>query len=300
MNLQAIFNSRYGIGLALALGRILPPPAGYFIANNASKLIARRKQSQQVRAVRVNQWVVSKRKKDSASLDRSVREVFKHSARCIYDMYHYYQNLPLLKKKVRFSDRAIQLIEESQTQAKAAVLVGPHLSNFDLCLQALAWRGLKVLVLSYPQPTSGYEWQNKLRTIKGMETIPLSIFALRKANERLRSGGMVLTGIERPITSKKYQVEFFGEKAQLPVAHVQLALKMKVPVIVIAGEMQPDGSYLINASDEIVMQPYPDHQQEIILNAENILKRLEVLICAHPEQWLMFYPVWLQALEQMP
>ncbi len=300
MDLQTVFTSKFGIDLAMTLGRILPLPAGHLVANTAARIIAWRKQNPQVRAVRANQWVVSKKTKDASNLDQAVRDVYKHSARCIYDMYHYYKNLPLLQKKVKFSDRAIDLIERSQAHKEGAVLVGPHLSNFDLCLQALALQGLHVLVLSHPQPPSGYQVQNKLRTQKGMEAVPISIAALRQASDRLRSGGMVLTGIERPIESDKYQVSFFGEPAQLPVTYVQLALKMKVPVFVIAGQMKPDGSYLIDASEELVMQPHPDHHQEIITNAEKILSRLEQLICAHPDQWLMFYPVWPQALEQMP
>jgi lauroyl/myristoyl acyltransferase len=286
--------------MARMLGRTLPPPAGRIIAYSLARFIASRRNNPQVRAVRANQWVVHDRTLDGPELDRAVLAVFKHSGQCIYDMYHYYQDPSALKKKVELSPRVLEVVERSRSRKGRAVLVGPHLSNFDLSLQALARQGLETLVLSVPQPPSAYRMQNRLRTLYGMEAVPFSIPALRSATERLRSGGMVLTGVERPIPSHKYPVHFFGQPAMLPVAHVQLALNTGAPAIVIACQMRPDGSYLVDASEEIPMQAMSDRTAEVTRNTEAILEKLEALIRENPGQWLMFYPVWPQALELMP
>ena len=300
MKLQNLLLSKYGVGIAIFLARILPPSGGYALADFLSWVITRFRRFGQVQAVRANQWIISGKKKDARSLDQAVRSVYRHAIRCIYDMYHYYQLPSQLAEKVILSPRALQVIEQGRKHEKGAVLVGPHLSNFDLCLRSLARNGLQALILSYPQPTSGYQWQNKIRTIEGMEAVPFSITVLHQASERIQSGGMVLTGVERPISSQKYKVTFFGETALLSVAHIQLALKTKVPVVVIATYMRPDGVYLIDASEDIPMKASPDHNEEIISNAEAVLARLEALICENPLQWLMFYPVWPHAIEQMP
>jgi lauroyl/myristoyl acyltransferase len=86
----------------------------------------------------------------------------------------------------------------------------------------------------------------------------------------------------------------------LPVAHVQLALNSGVPAIVIACHMRPDGTYLVDASEEIPMRAMPDRTAEVTRNTEAILEKLEALIRENPNQWLMYYPVWPLALEAMP
>ncbi len=300
ISLETIINSSYGLRLAQFLGRALPPPAGRRLANQTARFITARRSSSQVRAVRANQWVVQGQSLDAAGLDRAVLAVFNHGGQCIYDMYHYYQDPQALPKKVELSPRTLEVIERSRSRKAPAVLAGPHLSNFDLVLQVLARHGLETLVLSVPQPPSGYQMQNRQRTQFGMEAVPYSVAALRRATERLKSGGMVLTGVERPIPDHKYPVHFFGLPSMLPVTHVPLALNAGAPVIIIACHMRPDGSYLVDASEDIPMRAMSDRTAEITRNAEAILEKLAVLIRANPTQWLMYYPVWPPALGQMP
>ena len=300
INQESILNSSYGLRLAQILGRTLPPPAGRLLAKRAARIIAGRRNSAQVRAVRANQWVAQGQTLDGPALDQAVLAVFSHGGQCIYDMYHYYHNPLALQNKVVLSPRTLEVIERSRSRKAPAVLAGPHLSNFDLVLQVLGRQGLEALVLSVPQPPSGYRMQNRQRTQYGMEALPYSVTALRRATERLKSGGMVLTGVERPIPSHKYPVHFFGLPAMLPVTHVPLALNAGAPAIIIACHMRPDGSYLVDASEDIPMRAMPDRSAEITRNTEAILERLEALIRENPTQWLMYYPVWPQVLEQMP
>ncbi len=301
MEKKSIFTSRFGVGFALTLGRILPPRSGYLVAWMLARLVASRRWAENVRAVRSNQWIVHQKTLDAHALERATRKVFDHGGRCLYDMYHLLPRPEAIVNKVKLSPSALDLVERNKAGEHGAVLVGPHLSNFDLSLHSLALHGLRALVLSFPQPPSGYQWQNKLRTTSGLETVPISMSAFRSATERLRAGGMIITGVERPITSsQKYRVSFFGHPAALPVGHVQLALNTRVPVVVVSCHMLPDGSYLIDASEEIPMRPYSDRQAEITRNAEAILEVLEARICEHPCQWLMYYPVWPEAQEQMP
>jgi lauroyl/myristoyl acyltransferase len=300
INLQRISNSSFGIQFSRLLGRTLPPPAGRLVANRLAWLIASRQHSPQVQAVRANQWVVHDRTLDGPELDRAVLAVFRHGARCIYDMYHYYQDPAGLEKKVELSPRTLEVIERSRSRKTGAVLAGLHLSNFDLSMQALARHGLQTLVLSVPHPPSSYRLQNRQRTLYGMEALPFSVTALRRATERLKAGGTIMTGVERPIPSHKYPAHFFGQPAMLPVAHVQLALNTGVPAIVIACHMRPDGTYLVDASEEIRMRAMPDRMAEVTRNTEAILERLEALIREYPDQWLMYYPVWPAASGEMP
>jgi KDO2-lipid IV(A) lauroyltransferase len=98
----------------------------------------------------------------------------------------------------------------------------------------------------------------------------------------------------------KYCPRFFGRPASMPVLHILLALKTNAPVVVTAAIMRPDGIYQFFASDFIAMQPHSDRHTEILLNAERVLSVAEGFIRQAPQQWAMFYPVWPEALEEMP
>jgi lauroyl/myristoyl acyltransferase len=297
MDLQPLINSRLGVGTALGLGRILPSWFGYPFAKTIAGIITVRKSSKLVRSVRMNQWVVRGEHINQTELSQATLEVFNHSTRCLYDFYHSLRHPEEIRKLISLSPRAQALVERSIAGKEGAVIAGPHTSNFDLGLQALALNGLRAQVLSYPQPSKGYRWQNQMRSQYGLEVTPISLGALRTAGERLRSGGMIITGVERPIASQKYQVRFFGRQASLPVSHVQLALNTGVPVFVVGVTMLENQKYIVDASDPIELVSNRDRQAELVSNAEAILRVVESFIRRAPQQWLMFYPVWPGAME---
>lgn len=300
MDFQTLINSRLGVALGLGLGRALPPDIGYRLADAIARLIAARHDLPMVRAMRANQWVVAGETLSAAELDQAVEDTFRHTARCLYDLYHHLNDLPALENRIVFSPPIERLIERLKQGREGTVVVALHLSNFDLVGRAAALRGWRSLVLSYPQPGGGYRWQNAMRQQFGSTILPASPTALRTALRHLRAGGNVATGIDRPFPQSKHQLLFFGRPARLGTAPVYLALKAQVPVAVTAAVMDPDGRYRILGSDLIPMQPHPDREQAIILNAERLLRVAEDFIRQYPHQWAMFYPVWPEALHATP
>lgn len=109
-----------------------------------------------------------------------------------------------------------------------------------------------------------------------------------------------MTGLDRPVPVVKHRPRFFGRPASLPVHHVYLALKTHAPIYVVATTMGADGTYRLLVSDPISMCPYPDRKMEMIMNAETVLRVAEGFIRQAPRQWAMTFPVWPEALEQVP
>jgi KDO2-lipid IV(A) lauroyltransferase len=107
---------------------------------------------------------------------------------------------------------------------------------------------------------------------------------------------VVATGIDRPINPNDPHLTFFGRPAALPVGHIRMALMAHARVVVVSSGMHPDGTYFAGFSEPIEMVRRPDKQEELVLNAERVLKMLEDPIRQAPEQWLMFYPVWPETL----
>ncbi|MBM3145077.1 MAG: lysophospholipid acyltransferase family protein [Chloroflexi bacterium] len=292
LDFQFISNSRLGVGLTLWVGRTMPLALSYRIANFGANLIARRDNSI-TRAIRLNQWVVRGKRSSPEELDQALREVLCHAGRCFADFYHNMSNSEGLKALVPLSPMVEKLIQRSQAGAQGAFLVAPHLSAFDIALLGLAHHGLRGNVMSYGNPPGGYQIQNKIRASTGMKITPArGEETHREFVEWMRSGGMAITAIDRPIRSKAHTLTFFGHPSPLPAGHIRMALEADVPVIVSAAQMSPEGKYNVLLSDPIPMEHHPVMETAIQRNAEAVLAVIEGFIRQAPGQWMMYYPVW--------
>ena len=301
ISLETLFRSRTGLTLGLALCS-LPPAIGYPAARWIGRRLSARKHDPSVCAVRSNQWVVHSGKISAAELDRLVAATFQSTAVSLYEFWHYFRDPQAVKNMVEFAPSFIACFEQARQAKTGLLLVVPHIGNFDLIGRSTVLAGYPLHVLSYPNPSGMYQGQNKLRELPGLTVTPMSIEALRLASDTLRSGGTVLTGIDRPLPNPdgKYMPRFFGKPAAMPVFHVRLALKHKLPLYMVGGIRKPDGRYFVWASGPVEMVPHPDLVQETVQNAEAALEVAEDFIRKAKEQWAMFYTVWPEAMDNMP
>ena len=300
MSMQSIINSPLGIGIILGLGKIIPPKSGFKLANFIADVIMSKTDSDMVRAVRANQWVITGEKLTKEELDRQTEETFRQIASCIYDLYHNFHNYQAILNRVTFTPKVINFLKERNESQEGTILLGPHLSNFDFAGRALALHGLKPQVLSYPQPKSSYRWQNRLRRDIGLNITPMSTESMRQAKATLKEGGFVVTGLERPLKNTNYYPRFFGHPAPVPTSYVRMAMQTNSAVAILACTGTPEENYIVDCSDPIYMKPYDDAKDEIEKNAGKVLAAAEVFIRDNPTQWAMSYPVWPDALEKMP
>ena len=295
-----MINGLFGVSLAYGLAQAMPPRLGRWTASRLGGAIGCLKKFSQVRAARANQWVVSGGCLRTEELDRATQDVFRSTGQCLYDYYHHLHRSEATLKLVDFDPAFEECIRRSREGRFNQLLVIPHFSNFDLVGRAAALKGIRYQVLSYPQPQSGYRRQNKTRNFLNVEITPISSESLRQAAERLRSGGTVLTGVDRPLGEAKYRPQFFGRPANLSSGYVRLALKEKAPVIVVSGITLPDGRYQAWASDPVIMKARDDPAVETLRNTEAVLEVIEALIRQAPRQWSMFYPVWPEVCHEIP
>ncbi len=300
MSLQSLINSRFGIGLILALGKIIPSSIGYPLAEKVSLRLSAQNNSGIVRAARANQWIISGRSLSSEELDAQTRETFRQTSRWLFDFYNNIDNYQAILDRVALSPKLVNFLTDRLGGDEGTILVAPHLSNFDFGGRALVLHGFDIQVLSYPQPHGGYQWQNKLRKDIGMNVTPMSLESMRAAKTRLRNGGVVVTGMDRPLDRSNYHPRFFSFPAAVPTSYIRMALQTNSAVQVIACIGLPEKNYRVECSDLIYMEPDNDPVREIEKNAEKVLREAEKFIRAYPTQWAMFYPVWPFALEEMP
>ncbi len=300
IDLQQLINSPITVSLASFLGRVIPPRIAYPICDLIADWVASRRDSKVIQAVRVNQWMVHGANLKKEALDKVVWETFRNNARNLYDLYHYIENPEATQRIISLSPVARRLVERPEFGDRGLVVVGLHLSNFDLILQSICRQGFKPMVLTIPDPQGGRRVEYEMRRRTGMNLVPASVSALRQAVRHLERGGMVLTGMDRPVPNPKYCPRFFGRPAPLPIHSTYLASKACVPVVIMAAIQQADGMYHILASEPVEMEDDPENGTETLRNAENVLKQIEDFIRLAPQQWNMFLPVWPDILKKVP
>jgi lauroyl/myristoyl acyltransferase len=297
---RQIINSSIGLNIAYMIGRYMPNWLGYRFAIFAADRISSRKDWKLVHATRCNQWVVHGGQVDGKALDNVVRENFRSTASSIFDLYHNIENPSAFLRIIEPHPTAIQLVQRPEFSRRGLILAGLHISNFDMVFQTSGLAGIKALVLTLPELNGGYQKQVDMRLKHGMQILQASVGNLKHCVDHLRAGGLVITGIDRPDDSYKYRPIFFGRPAALPIHHIFLALKARVPIIVGATIKRADGKYHFLFSEPVEMQPHPDRETEIIINAETILQVAEEFIRNDPCQWAMTFPVWPEAMDQVP
>jgi lauroyl/myristoyl acyltransferase len=298
--LRSILNSRLGVESVLWAGRLFPPRVGFALADLAASLVSRRKTLDPVQAVRLNQFVVHGQKIGAEELDGLVAETFKSAARCIYDFYHWMGRPNELMTRVEVDSSVLEIIRKSQRRDSGTILSISHIANFDLIGRALRLRGLSFQAITPPAPPGGYQFQNRLREEAGMVVTPASFEAVRLATERLRAGGCIITGADRPLPETKFNPCFFGLPSTVPVFHVRLGIKLGLPVHVFVVRQDEKGDYHVSVSKPIEMIPSLDPVEEVLMNAEAILKIIEQNIRFRSVLWNMTYPVWPQISNEVP
>lgn len=300
IDLQQIINSPYTVRLVSILARAVPPSVGYPLCDLIGKWAATRRQSNVARAVRLNQWMARGASLENDRLDAAVRETLQNNARDLYDLYHSLERPDVVWRRIHLNPLTENLLVRPEFGERGLVVVGIHLSSFDSVLLSLIRKGVQALVLTIPDPQGGRRVEFEMRQRVGMNILPASLDALRQSIRHLEKGGLVVTGIDRPVTDVRLLPRFFGQPAPLPTHHIFLASKARVPVVLMAVLRQPDGTYKLLSTEPMEMEPAADHETGISHNAERVLQQAEEFIRLAPQQWNVPLPVWPELMNRVP
>ena len=292
MRFQDFISSKPVTRLGIVLGRHMPRRVGYGLARIAAGVIARRK-PEVYWTVRANLRQILGPEADDVTLHQMTRQVFFHAGQTYYDFFHAIgQPKEVVAGAVRIPDEFVPFLRSEMARGQGVLMLASHMSNFDLLALSLGARDLPIQMLSLADPQAGFHLLNYLRATGGFEVTPITPQSLRAAIRRLKSGGIVLTGVDRPIPEDRELVEFFGRPAYLPVGPARLALMTGALVIMASCYYEPDEGYGLEITEPLEMIRTGDRRRDIMTNVRRVADILEQHVRARPEQWMMFHPVW--------
>ena len=292
--LQRFLGSRLITGLGMFVAKHLPPPIGHAIGSLVAWLINWLKPAVYWTLCANLRQVVG-RQVDEKTIHRMARRVFHNTARNNYELWHLVGQGPeALDTAVHIPPEVWDSIGQVRRRGKGVIVAGVHTGNFDVGLMALATRkkwNMQVLGLAIP-PAGGFDLMDHMRTRKGVPVTSINVPTLREAIKRLRAGGVVLTGVDRPVGDEDHWSEFFGRPAPLPTGHIRLALKADATIFVASTYRDAQGRSRIRISPAVEMVRTGDADEDLRVNMRLVTRWLEEFIRTWPEQWGMFVPVW--------
>ena len=292
MRLQDFVSSKPMTRLGIVLGRLMPRRVGYGLARIAAGVIARRK-PEVYWTVQSNLRQIVGPEADDLTLHRMTYQVFFHAGQTYYDFFHAIgQPKEVLAEAVRIPDELVASVRSEMARGRGVLVLVPHMSNFDLLGLSVGVQGLPIQMLSLANPRAGFHLLNYLRIKAGFEVTPITPESLRAAIRRLKSGGIVLTGVDRPIPEDRELIEFFGRPAYLPIGPVRLALMTGALVIVGSCYYEAGQGYGLKVTEPLEMIRTGDRRRDLMTNVRRVVDILEQHVRACPEQWMMFHPFW--------
>lgn len=189
-------------------------------------------------------------------------------------------------------------MDDALARGNGAILVSPHLGNWELGGLGLADLGYKVNVLTFREPD---EKVNELREVvrrdRGIgfiyvdrhDTSPLAI--IEAVNALRRNEVLALLG-ERDGSSNTIELDFFGRPTSFPVGAAYLSMASGAPVIPVFVPIE-NGKYSTLMDEAIYFEGgHGRHAEAIREGMERLVSVFERYIRRYPDQWYNFFDFW--------
>jgi KDO2-lipid IV(A) lauroyltransferase len=131
-----------------------------------------------------------------------------------------------------------------------------------------------------------------LRRSHGVQMLPLiGMAAMRAMIQALRGNKIVLIMADRATAGQVVEKLFFGRPAHLPLGPVMLAERTGA-ALVAAFCWRTSGSYIQTQILPLSLALPKEQWSDTDALMQGVIERMEEFISAHPEQWVMFAPLW--------
>lgn len=219
------------------------------------------------------------------------RQIFRNQARNYYDLFRV-ASLSAERIERLVTIHGLEHIDQSLSAGKGLIIVTAHFGNLDVVAQAFALRKYPITVIGeHLQPEKLYQYVVSLRASKGIKIIPVDSF-LRPLFKALRNNEIVGLAADRNLNATGALVEFFGAPALLPDGHVHLALRTGAKLALAFSIRKPDNTFEVYVEPPLPLENSGELEKDIRSGMTKLVAVLEKYIGQHPEQWVMFQPVW--------
>ena len=188
-----------------------------------------------------------------------------------------------------------EYLKEALALGKGAILCSAHFGPFEYMGQWFASNGYQVVIpVEKLKDERILRLTVELRNSSGITFVPLGGSApMRTIIQTLRKNQIVLITADRAVEGESVVQDFFGAPARLPIGPVNLSLRTGAPLVGAFGWRSSRRGIRASFSHLTLGLPEEERKQPDKVEAA-LIKQMEQVISAHPEQWVVFAPVWVE------
>jgi KDO2-lipid IV(A) lauroyltransferase len=194
-------------------------------------------------------------------------------------------------------------LDDALARGTGAILISPHLGNWELGGLGLADLGYKLNVLTFREPDEKVnELRERVRGERGIgfiyvdrhDTSPLAI--IEAVNALRRNEVVALLG-DRDGSSHTMTIDFFGRPAHIPLGAAYLSLASGAPVIPVFVPLEGKRYSTLMEEPIHFRGGHQDRAVAIRAGIEQLVAVFETYIRRYPDQWYNFFPYWDDTLK---
>src|SRR5574341_38135 len=281
---------RLGVFLTGVLPRRWSRVGAKMMGNGAYYLMPARR-----RVAKDNFAYVLAKSPDDPEVRRVARHSFQNYARYLHDVM-IYPRTSVAELEQRVSLYGTEHAERALALGKGVILVSVNFGNMDITSAVVAKQYKPMtLVAETLRPPQLMDYLIRMRSARNVHLYPYDR-APRKLIEALRRnefvGFLLDFGVTHHLDIATVTVNFFNIPTQFPAGPAQLAFLTGAPIIVCHAHATANGHINARASEPIFVPRRSDRQHVFQETMQQVAKRLEEFIRAHPEQWYIFRPMW--------
>lgn len=231
--------------------------------------------------------------------DPQVRRVARRALRnyvCYLRDVMIYPRLSTAELDRRVTIHTPEHFEEALALGKGAIIVSAHFGNMDMPSAILATRFKPIALVS--ETLRPPQLMNYLTKIRGERNVNMHPYdrAPRKIIEALRRNEMTAFLIDFGVTHhfdiNTVPVDFFGTLTNFPSGPAQLSMLTGAPMLVGNAYVDEDRHIHVSIEPPLFVAHTGNRQKDWQEAMQQVARRMEKFIRAHPDQWYVFRPMW--------
>jgi lauroyl/myristoyl acyltransferase len=230
---------------------------------------------------------------DRRLAEQTARRLYRRFGLKLVDLWRVESGVPVRDWVTRAEER--EVIQSACARGRGVLFITLHLGNWEHGGLLLAEMGIKLTVLTLPEPQDGLtELRAASRARWGVDTLIIGRdqFAFVEVIKRLQEGAALAISIDRPPERSSVLVELFGQPFRASAAAAELARASGCALIGVTIVRQREG-YAVKVLPEFTYDRQALGSQEARRElTRQIMRAFEPEIREHLDQWYHFVPIW--------
>jgi lauroyl/myristoyl acyltransferase len=235
---------------------------------------------------------------DRSQAEKTARRLYKNFGLKLVDLWRVESGVPVHNWLTREEER--HTIQTACQRGRGVLFLTPHLGNWEHGGLLLAQMGIKLTVLTQPEPEDSLtNLRSASRARWGIETLIVGRdeFAFVEVIKRLQDGAAMAITIDRPPERSAVVVNLFGQPFEVSLVAAELARASGCALVGVTVVRQPEG-YAVRMLPEFVYDRAALGNKEARRElTRQIMRAFEPEIRKHLDQWYQFVPIWPAAAQ---